>query len=357
MLLGWPSRAVAATFRHFPDVATRSDSSQSVVQSGELQNFSRLDQHGSPIGFAIGPPEPRARRSGSEICSEVSTADHRRSIDAHFAASAEYWTKVYQVEDLDGTIYQQRQSVVLDLAQTLQLPSDARILEIGCGSGLTSVHLAREGYTIQAIDSVDAMVEATRQHAREAGVSHRVIVSKRDVFDLRYPENSFDLILKIGVVPWLLSLNKALREVARVLRPGGCLIASADNWWRLNRWLDPRYVPALAPLRRRLRKVLERRKLIHPAGACARLHSIREFDAYLAAAGLTKVQARTVGFGPFSFLGCKLPDSYGRNVHRRLQNLADRGVPILRSMGTHYIVLARKDFTTSATPGSSLCCK
>src|SRR2546429_6673175 len=56
----------------------------------------------------------------------------------------------------------------------------------------------------------------------------------------------------------------------------------------------------------------------------------------------------TVGFGPFSFLGWKfLSDSSGVRVHRRLQQLADRGVPILRSMGTQYIVLARKGVATS----------
>jgi SAM-dependent methyltransferase len=272
--------------------------------------------------------------------------EHQKCIDAHFEASAAYWTKVYEFEDVDGTIYKQRRSVVLALAKKLGLPGESSILEIGCGSGLTSVQLAREGYTIQAVDSVDAMIKRTRQHAKEAGVGERVITSMRDAYDLGYPNNSFDLVLKIGVAPWLYSLDKAVREVARVLRPGGYLITTADNWWRLNHWLDPRYFPPLGPLRRRVRNVLERLALIRPRGAAARLHSIREFDGCLCAAGLQKIEARTVGFGPFSFLGCKLlPDFLGVKVHRWLQDLADRGVPILRSMGTHYIVLARKEVT------------
>jgi 2-polyprenyl-3-methyl-5-hydroxy-6-metoxy-1,4-benzoquinol methylase len=354
MLLGWSSRALAVTFRLFPDVATCGGYSESSLQFCELE---------SPVprprpGVRASPSMAVAmQRSGGRFWGEVSAADHGRSIDAHFAASAEYWTKVYEAEDLDGTIYQQRQSVVLGFAQKLQLPADARILEIGCGAGLTSVCLAREGYTIQAVDSVDAMVETTRRHAEEAGVSDRITASKRDVFDLGYPDSSFDLVLKIGVAPWLYCLDKAFSEVARVLRPGGCLIATADNWWRLNRWLDPRYVPALAPLKRRLRKVLERRGLMHAAGASARLHSIREFDAALLAAGLEKTEGRTVGFGPFSFLGRRLPDHYGRRVHRRLQDLADQGVPMLRSVGTHYVVLARKGFITSTAPRSSPCCQ
>jgi len=294
---------------------------------------------------------------GGNLLTNVATETaHQDCLNAHFEASSAYWTDIYEFEDVDGTIYRQRRSVVLALAQKLALPPGAPILEIGCGSGLTSVQLAREGYTIQAVDSVEAMIKRTREHAEQASVGDRIITSIRDVYDLGYPDNTFDLVLKIGVAPWLYSLDKAVREVARVLRPGGYLITTADNWWRLHGWLDPRYLPLLAPMRRRVRYVLERLALIGSPGVSARLHSIREFDACLSAAGLTKIEGRTVGFGPFSFLGCKLlPGSFGVKVHHGLQDLADRGVPILRSMGTHYIVLARKRVTTLAPPRRSLC--
>jgi SAM-dependent methyltransferase len=294
---------------------------------------------------------------GGDLLSNVGTeTDHQNCLNAHFEASSAYWTDIYEFGDVDGTIYRQRRSVVLALAQKLALPAESPILEIGCGSGMTSVQLAREGYTIQAVDSVGAMIKRTRQHAEEACVGDRVITSMRDVYDLGYADNTFDLVLKIGVAPWLYSLEKAVREVVRVLRPGGYLITTADNWWRLHRWLDPRYLPLLAPMRRQVRNVLERLALIGPPGVSAHLHSIRAFDHRLSAAGLTKIEGRTVGFGPFSFLGCKLlPDSLGVKVHHRLQDLADRGVPILRSMGTHYIVLARKGVTTLAPPRRSLC--
>jgi hypothetical protein len=63
----------------------------------------------------------------------------------------------------------------------------------------------------------------------------------------------------------------------------------------------------------------------------------------LAEAGLEKVESRTVGFGPLSFLGLKLlPDSLSVSLHGRLQRLADRGVPGLRSGGMNYVVIARK---------------
>jgi len=272
--------------------------------------------------------------------------EQQERTDAHFAATSAYWKKIYEFGDVDAAIYRDRRSAVLAVAQKLALSTEWPVLEIGCGAGLTSVALAQAGYTVQAVDTVDAMIKLTCQHAEDAGVSGRVITSIRDVHELNFPDNTFSLILEIGVAPWLHSLDKAAREVARVLRPGGYLITTADNYWRLNHWLDPRYFPPLGPFRKRIRSVLERLALCKPSGASARLHSIREFDASLAAVGLEKIEGRTVGFGPFSFLGQKLlPDSSGIRLHHWLQNHADRGVPVVRSSGTHYIVLARKGAT------------
>ncbi len=233
--------------------------------------------------------------------------------------------------------------MVLAMARQLSLPLGTPILEIGCGAGFTSVALAESGYMVHAIDSVDAMISRTRQHADEAGVGHQVITSNRDVHDLGFPDETFSLILEVGVAPWVHSLDKAMREVARVLRPGGYLITTADNWWRLHFWLDPRYFPPLGPIRQGFRTLMQWAELVRPKEPSARLHSIREFDACIAAAGLQKVEGKTVGFGPFSFFGIPiLPDSKGIRLHGLLQRHADRGMPVLRATGSHYVVLARK---------------
>jgi SAM-dependent methyltransferase len=264
-------------------------------------------------------------------------------INAHFDASASYWKEVYEFEDVDATIYRERRSVVLGFVQKLALSTEWPILEIGCGAGFTSVALAQDGYTVEAVDSVDTMIKLTRDHAEEAGVGHLVITSVGDVHDLAFPDNTFSLALMIGVAPWLHSLDKAAHEVTRVLRPGGYFITTADNWWRIDNWLDPIFFPPLRSTRRKVRSALERSGLLKPSGPSYERHWIREFDACLAAAGLEKVEGRTVGFGPFTFFDCKLlPNSYGVRMHRWLQGLANQGVPIIRSVGRNYVVLARK---------------
>lgn len=272
--------------------------------------------------------------------------EQQKRTDQHFDAASSYWNDIYTSGDVDAAIYRDRRAAVLAYVRKLGVSTERPVLEIGCGAGLISVELARDGYTVQATDSVDAMIQLARQHAEQAGVSDRVITGIRDVHHLGFPDNSFDLILKIGVAPWLHSLDKAVHEVARVLRPGGYLITTADSYWRLNYWLDPRYLPPLGSLRKGFRGLLEKASIVKPSGPGARLHTLREFDASLVAAGLQKVEWRTVGFGPFSLLGKKmLPDATGVRLHNWLQSRADRKVPVIRSAGTHYVVLARKGAT------------
>ena len=90
---------------------------------------------------------------------------------------------------------------------------------------------------------------------------------------------------------------------------------------------------------------LERIGLLHrrPKPMMAALHARRFIDETLAGAKLVKTRSMTLGFGPFTFLRRKvLPESLGIALHHRLQCLAGRNVPIFRSTGMSYLILARK---------------
>jgi hypothetical protein len=73
------------------------------------------------------------------------------------------------------------------------------------------------------------------------------------------------------------------------------------------------------------------------------LHDRRFIDEALMGAELVKTRSMTLGFGPFTFLHHRfLPNSLDIALHHRLQHLADRNLPLFRSSGSQYLVLARK---------------
>jgi SAM-dependent methyltransferase len=93
-----------------------------------------------------------------------------------------------------------------------------RVLEVGCGEGELAERLVGElGVGLVALDQSERMVELARARGLDARVG--------DVQELPFEDGSFD----VAVAAWMLyhvrALDRALRELARVLRPGGRLVA------------------------------------------------------------------------------------------------------------------------------------
>jgi SAM-dependent methyltransferase len=272
-------------------------------------------------------------------------AQRQGLVDRHFEVAAGYWKAIYEEPTVYGAIYQERRSTALSWIDELALPGGTTVLEIGCGAGLTSVALAERGFEVTATDNVEAMVGLTNQLARDRMVSERLRTAMVDVHNLPFEDCSFSGVLALGVLPWLHSPEQAVAEMARVLRPGGFMLVNVDNVFRLHYWLDPHLNPAVAPvrdlLRRWLRRTGTRAGSIEPT--LVHLDRPRRLDLALSCAGLTKARGATIGFGPFSFWGRRiLTEHEGKRLHRKLQGLADRRVPLLRSMGAQYVVLGFK---------------
>ena len=245
-------------------------------------------------------------------------------------------------------MYRKRQAVALSYVDELALPRTARVLEIGCGAGFMAIALAKKGFAVEAVDHVHAMIELTQRHARQTGVDSLVHAAIEDVHELTYEDQSFDLLVALGVVTWLHDLRKALVEITRVLTPGGYAVLSIDNRYRIHTLIDPLLSLAFESIRKRVgreleRVLLERTGLRQQRNDLSHLYSIKEFNQYLREANLTSIKNTSIGFGPFRILGLSIfSDQIGVKVQQKLQQYADSGCPILRSIGSQYIVLIRK---------------
>lgn len=108
--------------------------------------------------------------------------------------------------------------------ELLSLADSGDVLDYGCGEGAYSaLHLAQNGRKVTAIDLSPVGIERAKARARERGVEELIDFKVMNAERLDFPDSSFDVVAGNGVIHHL-DLDRALGEVARVLRPGGAAI-------------------------------------------------------------------------------------------------------------------------------------
>jgi ubiquinone/menaquinone biosynthesis C-methylase UbiE len=110
------------------------------------------------------------------------------------------------------------------LVRALGLPKRVRVLEVGCGRGIALVPLARllEPVRLTGLDIEPAFLAEAQGRLDRAGVKAELIPG--DVRALPFPDAAFDLVIDFGTCYHIARGEVALREVARVLAPGGLFV-------------------------------------------------------------------------------------------------------------------------------------
>ena len=101
-----------------------------------------------------------------------------------------------------------------------QIPQGARFLDIGCGTGRWLRRYKERGFGAMGMDATLGMLRTARQH----GIAAPLVAG--DAQRLPFPDASFDAVSDVTVVQHipLASQPRALGEMLRVLKPGGCSI-------------------------------------------------------------------------------------------------------------------------------------
>lgn len=122
-----------------------------------------------------------------------------------------------------------------------KLPADAVILEVGCGPAYlwcNCVNRIPAGWRITLSDLSSGMVEAACQNLLMTG--HHFKFEQIDVQSIPYPDESFEAVIANHMLYHVPDRPKAIGEIARVLKPGGHLIATtvgACHLQELHEWL------------------------------------------------------------------------------------------------------------------------
>lgn len=154
------------------------------------------------------------------------------------------------------------------------------VLDIGCGPGITVAYLTDLGCRVHGVDLSEAMVAECRRTFGHLGAA-TFSVGRLERLDA--PDASYDAVICMGVVEYIADDEAAVREMARVARPGATVLISLPNRlspFRL--WRRHVFRPAAEAMRRFLGKG-PREGLFH------REYRSGEYDRLLRAHGLEPV--------------------------------------------------------------------
>ncbi|HWO18812.1 MAG TPA: bifunctional GNAT family N-acetyltransferase/class I SAM-dependent methyltransferase [Kofleriaceae bacterium] len=130
-------------------------------------------------------------------------------------------------------------SLVPWVLDKLPLGEPLALLDAGCGLGrfaLAAAERAPRGSAITAIDLSRAMIDAVSAEARRRGLAIDATVGSLE--ELPYTAGTFDAVLCNYVLYHVESIPRAIDELARVLRPGGLLVAMVPAFRWLHELID-----------------------------------------------------------------------------------------------------------------------
>jgi SAM-dependent methyltransferase len=215
---------------------------------------------------------------------------------------ARWWSDLYgsNVQTLEAHLFRQRRDTVLALMER-HVPRERRVLDLGCGTGPLLAALRGAGWACAGLDGAPDMLDHARARLAAAGLTMDDL-HLGDCRNTAFESGRFDAVLCLGVISYIEHYEPVLREIWRVLSPGGLAIVSCRNAASLD-CADP------WRMARRLAEGLLRRRRPEPftPGRFLRRSVVRQ---RIRQAGLSVDSEIGIGFGPPRLAGRRLlPDA------------------------------------------------
>jgi ubiquinone biosynthesis O-methyltransferase len=115
--------------------------------------------------------------------------------------------------------------------EALKLSGDvlrAKILEVGCGQGDFSMYLSNKGADITGCDFSGFAIDIAREKTALKKSAANFLVA--DAQNLPFENNSFDIVFSCECLEHVNDPRKTLKELHRVLKPGGKLVLTTENY-------------------------------------------------------------------------------------------------------------------------------
>ena len=127
----------------------------------------------------------------------------------------------------------------------MHVSPDARVLDVGCGSGWATRLLAEQAFNgqVTGVDISDEMIRVAREASRSFRNIDFEIASAEQ---LPFPDDEFNHAFSMESLYYYRDIPKALSEINRVIKPGGSFVVVVDLFWEneaTHQWIDTLNVP------------------------------------------------------------------------------------------------------------------
>lgn len=211
--------------------------------------------------------------------------DHQKqdAVTSFFSTNPDRYFNTYYSRTPDGHSFQTREERLLELLGR----GHGRVLDIGCGPAVTAPGIMSLGWTYEGMDISEKMIGEAKK--RLPGATFHV----SSVEHIPAPDKTYDGVIAMGLVEYVENDSIAIREMARVLKPGGRVFISVPNKASPLRMWD-KYL--IAPIGAILKKLFHRPR----RGIFHREYNIRQYKKLLKKEGLlpTRIAAHNIRLFP-----------------------------------------------------------
>lgn len=244
---------------------------------------------------------------------------HREAAAKRFsnAAAAPRWSNLYDAdtERLEDANFRRRRDVAVEIVREV-LPPSGKVLDVGCGAAPVLLELRRLGVPCAGLEYSLDMLAYARKRLRAQGLADQGLF-RGDCRALPFFDGTFDVVVCLGVISYVEDYTEVLKEIRRVLKPGGHALVSFRNRFNPVLWDPVRFA---------------KRAVAHAVGRArpqpytiGRLMDHRDVQARMAEQGFEVRAHYGIGYGPIRLNGRPLfAEATSMRISRALARLFAR---------------------------------
>lgn len=135
-----------------------------------------------------------------------------------------------ELSDVDPRMSHRRDTILRTLAK--HVPAGAKLIDVGCGIGDALLTMPRS-YELYAFDYANSNVRIAQRR-----LGNRADIRQGSIYEIPFPDQSMDVALCLEVLEHIEDDERAVREIHRVLKPGGLLIAAVPYTYYWPQYLN-----------------------------------------------------------------------------------------------------------------------